>query len=72
MGILVEKTSETSKWKILFIGAAFGGWKILDILNTEIMVSKGKIENEQNTNGLQLLEEFNKFVADMEKKYPKP
>ena len=39
MGILVEKkTSETSKWEILFIG----GRKILDILNSEIMVSKGK------------------------------
>ena len=43
MGILVEKkTSETSKWEILFIEAAFGGRKILDILNSEIMVSKGK------------------------------
>ena len=42
MGILVEKTSETSKWEILFIEAAFGRRKILNILNSEIIVSKGK------------------------------
>ena len=42
MGIPVEKTSEISKWEILFIEAAFGGRKKLDIFNSEIMVSKGK------------------------------
>ena len=31
-----------------------------------------RFEKEKNENGLQLLEEFDKFVADMEKKYPKP
>ena len=31
-----------------------------------------KYEKEKNENGLKRLEEFDKFVADMEKKYPKP
>ena len=42
MGIPVEKTSEIAKWEILFIEAAFGGRKNVDILNSEIVVSKGK------------------------------
>ena len=45
-------------------------WQTFPKFADEVSHYGVKYEKEQNENGLKLLEEFDKFVADMEKKYP--
>ena len=47
-------------------------WQTFPKFADEVSHYGAKYEKEQNENGLKLLEEFDRFVTDMEKKYPKP
>ena len=47
-------------------------WQTFPKFAKELADYGTRFEKEQNENGLQLLKEYDLFVADMEKKYPKP